>query len=197
MGSAGCRYCRRECQSSLGIGRGSSGSWAGDGCEGHRPAHKQVGARWPGAQALEGTSQVIGFVSTAAGLEASFPVLRPLSHVAPLCMPHVEAVTSSDPAQELSLPDWFIASLLLATGWPPRPRSARQKSLSTIVQAKQGVRHAFLSFPRASSSRTNQGARVRVPIAPRFVTSCQVRAVLARVLPRPAHSISPAVSTRA
>ena len=57
------------------------------------------GARWPGAQALEGTSQVIGFVSNAAGLEAFFPVLRPLSHVAPLCTPHVGAATSSDPAQ--------------------------------------------------------------------------------------------------
>ena len=47
------------------------------------------GARWPGAQALEGTSQVIGFVSTAAGLECVSARKRSFlffarSHIAPL-----------------------------------------------------------------------------------------------------------------
>ena len=60
MGSKGSRYCRRGYQSSLGIGRGSSGSWAGDGCEGYQPAQSAL------AEALEGTSRLIGFVSTAA-----------------------------------------------------------------------------------------------------------------------------------
>ena len=68
MGSEGGSYCRRECQSSLRIGRGSSGSWAGDGCEGHRPAHEQAPGGSALAEALEERSWLIGFVSTAAGL---------------------------------------------------------------------------------------------------------------------------------
>ena len=189
MGSEGSRYRERECQS----------SWAGDRChEGHQPAHGQVGsalAGGPGAgrnepgdricQHRRGPGSVLSCSSPALTRRAALHATR---RSCDLVRPSSVAVASRLV---------HCKSTRLASGCPPRTRSARRKWLLTNVQAKQGVRHGHLSFPRASSSRTNQGARVRVPIAPRSVTSCQVRAVLARVLPRPAHSISRAVSTRA
>ena len=159
MGSAGCRYCKRECQS----------SWAGDRChEGHQPAHGQVGsalAGGPGAgrnepgdricQQRRGPGSVLSCSSPAltrrAALHAtrrSCDLVRPSSVAVAASLVHCQSTLGYRLATATTLCPPEIAfddppSEAGRAPWPPfpAPRQAEPtRARESACQSRRGLR---------------------------------------------------------